>query len=149
MRLWYETPAEEWNQALPVGCGKLGAMVFGGVAAERIQMNEDSIWAGPPVPEAQPGATEVIDEARALLFEGKFAEAQVLMQEKVMGERIVPRSYQPLGDLWIEQEGVADYEAYCRELVLETAIASTQWATAKVRYVREVFATAVDRVIAS
>ncbi|MDP6040779.1 MAG: glycoside hydrolase N-terminal domain-containing protein, partial [Candidatus Latescibacteria bacterium] len=102
MRLWYDQPAEEWNHALPVGCGKLGAMVFGGVQTERIQMNEDSIWAGPPVPKAQDGAREIIEQARQLLFEGKYAEAQILMQERVMGKRIVPRSYQPLGDLLIE-----------------------------------------------
>ena len=53
MKLWYDEPAENWNRALPVGCGKLGAMVFRGVRVKRVQMNEDSIWAGPPVPKAQ------------------------------------------------------------------------------------------------
>lgn len=147
MRLWYNKPAEDWNHALPVGGGKHGAMVFGGVGKERIQMNEDSIWAGPPVPEAQDGAQEVIAKARQLLFEGQYAEAQTIMQEQVMGERIVPRSYQPLGDLLIEQDGVDDFTDYVRELSLDSAVATTRWVANGVSYKREVFATAVDQAI--
>ncbi len=147
MRLWYDEPAENWNHALPVGCGKLGAMVFGGVRAERIQMNEDSIWAGPPVPKAQAGARAVVARARQLLFDGQYADAQNLMQERVMGERIVPRSYQPLGDLSIEQDGVDSYTDYCRDLSLASAIATTRWVADGVAFYREVFATAVDRAL--
>lgn len=147
MRLWYDKPAEEWNHALPVGSGKLGAMVFGGVSSERIQMNEDSIWAGPPVPEAQAGAKEAIAEARTLLFDGEYAKAQELVQDRVMGERIAPRSYQPLGDLLIDLDEVQAYEQYTRELTLETAIASTQWVANGIGFRREVFASAVDRAI--
>ena len=147
MRLWYDKPAETWNHALPVGCGKLGAMVFGGVRAERVQMNEDSIWAGPPVPKAQAGAREVVDRARQLIFDGQYAEAQELVQEQVMGERIVPRSYQPLGDLLIEQARVDSYTDYCRELSLTSAIATTRWTADGIAFQREVFATAVDGAI--
>jgi alpha-L-fucosidase 2 len=75
VRLWYDQPAQDWNHALPVGNGKLGAMVFGGVPSERIQMNEDTIWAGPPVPKALVGAKDAILKARAFLFEGKYSEA--------------------------------------------------------------------------
>ena len=148
MRLWYDEPAENWNQALPVGCGKLGAMVFGGVRVERVQMNEDSIWAGPPVPKAQAGARAVIDRARQLIFDGQYAEAQELVQERVMGERIVPRSYQPLGDLSIEQEGVDSHTDYRRELSLNSAIATTRWVADGIAFQREVFATVVDGAIA-
>ena len=114
MKLWYDKPAENWNHALPVGCGKLGAMVFGGVQAERVQMNEDSIWAGPPVPKARAVARAVVDQARQLIFDGQYAEAQELVQERVMGERIVPRSYQPLGDLLIAQDRVDSYTDYLK-----------------------------------
>ncbi len=126
MRLWYDKPAENWNHALPVGGGKLGAMVFGGVSNERIQMNEDSIWAGPPVPKSPAGAQQVVTRARQLLFEGQYTKAQDLVQEGVMGERIVPRSYQPLGDLFIEQSGVDQNTDYRRELSLNSAIATTR-----------------------
>ncbi len=147
MKLWYDEPAEDWNCALPVGDGKLGAMVFGGVSHERIQMNEDSIWAGPPVPKSPPGAPQIVARARQLLFEGKYTEAQDLVQEGVMGERIAPRSYQTLGDLIIEQSGVEQHTDYRRELSLNSAIATTQWVANDVAYHREVFATAIDRAI--
>ena len=127
MKLWYDEPAENWNHALPVGGGKLGAMVFGGVSNERIQMNEDSIWAGPPVPKSPAGAQQVVARARQLLFEGQYTRAQDLVQEGVMGERIVPRSYQTLGDLFIEQNSVDQHTDYRRELSLNSAIATTRW----------------------
>jgi alpha-L-fucosidase 2 len=147
VRLWYDTPAQDWNHALPIGNGKLGAMVFGGVGSERIQMNEDSIWAGPPVPKAQAGAREAIVEARTLLFEGRYTEAQHLVQTRVMGQRISPRSFQPLGDMSISLEGATDYTDYFRELNLETAIATTRWRTHGTAFNREVFASAVDQSI--
>ena len=101
LTLHYQQPAAEWTQALPVGNGRLGAMVFGGTTLERIQLNEESIWAGPPVPQDRVGAYEHIARARQLIFAGRYVEAQRIMQQEVMGERISPRSYQPLGDLWI------------------------------------------------
>jgi len=101
LNLWYSQPAQQWVEALPVGNGRLGAMVFGGVEAERIQLNVDSLWAGPPVPEDRTGAYESIAEARRLIFEGRYAEAQRIVQQNVMAERISPRSHQTLGDLRI------------------------------------------------
>ena len=105
LQLWYNQPARKWTEALPVGNGRLGAMVFGGTAQERIQLNEDTIWAGPPVPEDRVSAYEHIAEARKLIFEGKYAEAQRIMQREVMGQRISPRSHQTLGDLRIQMPG--------------------------------------------
>ncbi|UCG49470.1 MAG: glycoside hydrolase family 95 protein, partial [Phycisphaerales bacterium] len=107
LKLWYAEPARKWTEALPVGNGRLGAMVFGGTAAERIQLNEDTVWAGPPVPEDREGAYEHIAEARKLIFEGKYSEAQQVMQRQVMGPRISPRSHQTLGDLRIDMPGAA------------------------------------------
>ena len=105
LQLWYNQPAQKWTEALPVGNGRLGAMVFGGVVREQIQLNEDSIWAGPPVPQDRVGAYKHIAEARKLIFEGKYSEAQRIMQSQVMGRRISPRSHQTLGNLWIKMPG--------------------------------------------
>ncbi|MBL8759763.1 MAG: glycoside hydrolase family 95 protein [Phycisphaerae bacterium] len=103
--LWYAKPADVesgWTNALPIGNGRLGAMVFGGVTLERLQLNEDTVWAGPPVPEQPESAAGGVQEARRLLWEGKFAEAERVVKEKVLGPRISPRSHQTLGDLFVE-----------------------------------------------
>ena len=105
LSLWYDQPAAKWTEALPLGNGRLGAMVFGGTTVERIQLNEESMWAGPPVPEDRVGAHEHIAQARKLIFEGHYAEAQKIMQDHVMAPRISPRSHQTLGDLWIRMPG--------------------------------------------
>ncbi len=102
--LWYAQPASHWLEALPVGNGRLGAMVFGGTVNEHIQLNEETIWGGPPVPAAKPGFREAVSKARTLWFEGQYAKAQALMQS-VLGETFDPRSYQTLGDLYIRLLG--------------------------------------------
>lgn len=101
--LWYLQPAEEWTQALPVGNGRLGAMVFGGTVEEQIQLNEETVWGGPPVPEAKEGFREAIEKSRSLWFEGRYAQAQQVVQS-VMGRPIDPRSYQTLGDLFLQMD---------------------------------------------
>jgi alpha-L-fucosidase 2 len=105
LQLWYRQSAQKWTEALPVGNGRLGAMVFGGIEQEQIQLNEDTIWAGPPVPQDRVGAYKHIAEARKLIFEGKYSEAQRIMQREVMGQRISPRSHQTLGNLWLRMPG--------------------------------------------
>lgn len=102
--LWYRQPAAAWTAALPVGNGRLGAMVFGGVHEERIQFNEESIWAGPPWPEHKENLAPVLAQARAWLFEGKVEEAQNLMGSQFMAAGEGQRSYQTLGDLYINQK---------------------------------------------
>ncbi|MDY7107595.1 MAG: glycoside hydrolase family 95 protein [Planctomycetota bacterium] len=97
--LWYEAPARQWVEALPVGNGRLGAMVFGGVDEPRIQLNEDTLWAGPPVPENPDDLADDLAEARRLFFAGRLEEGERLVQERIMAPRISPRSYQTLGDL--------------------------------------------------
>lgn len=98
----FNQPAAEWVEALPIGNGRLGAMVFGGVAKERLQLNEDSVWAGPPVPTNAPDLGPKLAEIRKLFFEGRNAEGQSRVAREILVPRIAPRSYQPLGDLWIE-----------------------------------------------
>lgn len=103
--LWYSKPADVesgWTSALPIGNGRLGAMVFGGMTLERLQLNEDTVWAGPPVPEQPESAASGVREARKLLWDGKIAEAERVVKERVLGPRISPRSHQTLGDLFVE-----------------------------------------------
>ncbi len=174
-KLWYAQPASEWNEALPVGNGRLGAMVFGGIMAERIQLNDDTVWVGPPVPKNRQGAAKYIAQARELIFKGKYIEAQRLVQKNVMGKRISPRSYQTLGELHLhflafssnvdDSTGIKSGKSspvlkavaqspqtmaekkYRRQLDLDTAIATTTFQLEGITYTREVFSSAVDDVI--
>jgi len=143
--LWYRQPASEWNEALPVGNGRLGAMVFGGVAEERVQLNVDSLWAGSPLERERVVDPGDLQRARRLWFAGDVVEAQRIMQDNFMSERLI-RSHQTLGDLVIEigQRPFADYR---RSLDLRDGIARTEWTVRGQRAAREVFATTPHDVI--
>jgi len=145
--LWYRQPAAAWVEALPVGNGRLGGMVFGGIETERIQLNEESLWAGHPRERDRVGAYKHLSEARRLFFEGEYAEGEKLMQKEFMGPRIAPLSHQTLGDLWLEFDHSKDVRGYRRELNLDTAIARVRYSCDGVEYVREVFASPVDQVL--
>ena len=150
--LWYRQPAgTDWNAALPLGNGRLGAMVFGGVEHERLQLNEDSVWEGYKRDGANSNALVALPEVRKLLFEGKNEEASDLAAKTMMGIPTRIKSYQPLGDLIIEDttkstNSVANYR---RELDLDTGIATTTYDLGGVTFIREVFASAPDNVIAA
>ncbi len=146
LSLWYNQPATHWEEALPIGNGRLGAMVYGGVANELIQLNEESIWAGPPIPEVKENVRETVDQVRKLLFEGKYAEAQTL-QQSVLTPRISPRSYQTMGELRLDFGAVEKATHYRRDLNLDTAVATTTYKIKDVTYTREVTASPVDQVI--
>ncbi len=124
--LWYEKPAEEWVEALPVGNGRLGGMVFGRVSDERIQLNEDTVWAGAPQDRDRPGAFRHLPEIRRMLFDGEYVAAEQMIEESIMGERIFPKGYQTLGDLWLETPAGARVDAYRRQLDLSTGVARTE-----------------------
>ena len=145
--LWYTAPAGDWMEALPIGNGRLGGMVFGKVEKEQVQLNEESLWAGPPVPEGRPGAWRAIEKSRELIFRGEYVEADQLVQDSVMGERISPRSYQTLGDLKMQFDLEGEALDYRRELDLDQAIAKTSFSMNGVKYTRQVFSSAVDQVI--
>jgi alpha-L-fucosidase 2 len=122
-------------------------MVCGGISNERIQLNEISIWAGPPVPEAKPNGPETIAKARKLFFEGKYAEGESLISHELLPKAVEPRSYQPLGDLNIKVAEVGEITNYHRELNLDTAIATTRYEVGGVTWTREVFASGADDVL--
>lgn len=145
--LWYSGPAAEWVEALPVGNGRLGGMVFGATGNERIQLNEDTLWAGAPQERDIAGAFRHLPEIRKMLFDGKYVEAERMIEETIMGERIFPKGYQTLGDLWIDSAHSASPDSYRRELDLETGIARTEWTEDGVSYSREVFSSAPHDVL--
>lgn len=145
--LWYQQPAEEWVQALPVGNGRLGAMVFGRTGEERIQLNEESVWAGHPFHEPRPRSQEVLAEARQLLFAGEYLAAEGLIDSDFLGPEPLERSYQTLGDLLLDFGEGGEITEYRRELSLDSAAARTSYRRDGVRITRVVFASAPDAAI--
>ena len=107
-RLWYRQPAREWIEALPVGNGRLGAMVFGGTTHERLQLNEDTLWNGGPYDPVNSRASKALPEVRALIFANRWAEAQALADKDVMATPVKQMAYQAVGDLVIGMAGVLD-----------------------------------------
>ena len=146
LKLWYNKPAQQWTEALPVGNGRLGAMVFGGAENEQVQLNEDTLWAGNPIDRDRVGAYKHLAEARNLIFEGKYTEAQRIMQREFMGPRVI-RSYQTLGDLKLRFKNSRPVTDYRRQLDLDTAIASVTYRADDATFTREVFASPVDQCI--
>lgn len=147
-RLWYEEPARDWNEALPVGNGRLGAMIFGGVQEEHLQVNEDSVWYGGPMDRNNPDALENLPKIRQYIMEGKIPEAEELMVNALSGTPQGQRSYQTLGDIQLYFDGMnGATEDYCRELSLADAIHTVTFRKNGSLYRREIFATAADDVI--
>jgi alpha-L-fucosidase 2 len=147
MKLWYGQPASEWTEAMPVGNGRLGAMVFGGTQNERIQLNEETVWTGGPYDPANPKGPASLPAIRRLVFEGKYDEAQKLFGDALMGQPHDQMKYQPLGDLWLTFPGHEAVNAYRRELDLDAAMARVSYRIADVTYFREVFVSPVDQVL--
>ncbi|MGA0544213.1 glycoside hydrolase family 95 protein [Brevundimonas sp. VNH65] len=141
LKLWYRAPAEAWTEALPIGNGRLGAMVFGGVARERLQLNEDTLWGGGPYDPSSPEALEALPEVRRLIFAGEYLAAQALAHEKMMARPIRQMSYQTVGDLMLTFGASSQASDYRRDLDLETGIAAVTYARDGVRYRREIFAS--------
>jgi alpha-L-fucosidase 2 len=149
LSLWYDEPAAEWTDALPVGNGRLGAMVFGGISRERIQFNEDTVWTGRPHGYARAGASAYLGPLRELLWAGKQAEAEALAMDEFMSAPLRQMAYQAFGDLVLEIEDV-DAESvtgYRRDLDLDTAVASAQFQDGETTIRREVFASFPDQVV--
>src|SRR5215510_7605122 len=145
--LWYRQPAAQWNEALPVGNGRLGAMVFGGIQSERLQLNEDTIWAGEKRDRNNPEGAKNLAEVRRLLFAGKPNEAEELAERTIISvpKRLPP--YQPLGDLRLQFENHDQWQDYRRELDVESAIARVAYRIGDAHFTREMFSSAVDQLI--
>ncbi len=137
--LFYTHPAREWNQALPLGNGRLGAMVFGNVAGERIQLNENTLWMGGPRDTNNPDALKHLAEVRRLLFAGMPVEAYAVAEKYSMGQPFRLESYQSLGDLRMTFEHEGTPTDYRFELDIDTAVARLSYRIDDVRYTREVF----------
>jgi len=148
LTLWYRKPATLWEvEALPVGNGRLAAMVFGGINHERIQFNEETLWDGVPTDYTNPEALGALPQVQRLLFEGKNAEATSLAKRKMMGSPYKIKSYQTFGDLFLDFPATDTVAGYRRDLDLTTAISRVQYTIDGVEYVREVFVSAPDQVI--
>ena len=145
--LWYRTPAASWNEALPIGNGRLGAMVFGGVAQEHLQLNEETLWSGGPYDPVVTGAAAALPEIRRLLFAGDIAKAHDLFGRRMMGKPYEQMKYQPLGDLLLDFPKAGTVTDYRRELDLDQAVARVSYRADGVTYTREVFASAPDQVL--
>jgi alpha-L-fucosidase 2 len=145
--LWYAQPAEQWTEALPIGNGRLGAMIFGGIARERLQLNEDTLYAGGPYDPSNPEALATLPQVRALIAEGKYLDAQNLADEKMMARPIRMPSYQTVGDLVLNFGASAYAQDYRRDLELDSACAHVRYIRDGVSFARESFASAVDQVI--
>ena len=150
LKLWYRQPASEWVEALPVGNGRLGAMVFGGIGQERIQINEETVWDGKKTDRNNPQALNALSTVRQLLFDGQNEAAAELAAETMMGLPCRIDSYQTLGDLNLTFDDIKSEDeasAYQRELDLDTGVTTTTYQIDGVTYQRDVFASAPDQVI--
>lgn len=151
LKLWYDHPASVWEEALPIGNGRLGGMVFGSTGKEHIQLNEETVWAGEPGNNLPKGFKEVLPDVRKLLFEGKYKEAESLAMS------VVPRHapewnnygmpYQTVGDLYITFPGHENVSGFYRDLDIQNAISSTQYEVDGVTYKREYLTSAPDQIM--
>jgi alpha-L-fucosidase 2 len=147
LSLWYRQPAEAWTQALPVGNGRIGAMVFGGIGRERLQLNEDTLWAGGPYDPNNTNALVALPEVRSLIFDGKYDQADKLIGRSLMAKPLGQMQYQTVGDLFLDFSASRAVENYRRDLNLDTAVARVSYTGDGVTYLREVFSSPRDQVI--
>ena len=149
MKILFNKPADNWNEALPVGNGRIGAMIFGNIENERLEINEESVWTGEERWDANPDALKNLPKVRKLLFEGKYAEAEKLAQSGIMGKKPgnPAASYQAMCDLYLNfgtQRGVSNYR---RELDIKEAIARVSYTANQINFKREIFSSAPDQAI--
>jgi len=145
--LWYTHPADKWENALPVGNGRLGAMVFGRTSEEEIQLNEDTLWSGGPYSTVVKGGFKVLQEIQKYVFDGNFKMAHILFGRNLMGYPVEQMKYQSLGRLVLQFPSKEAVTGYRHELDLDTAIVKTSYVQGGVRYSREVFSSPAHQVI--
>ena len=147
LKLWYDAPARQWTDALPLGNGRLGAMVFGTPAQERIQINEETIWGGGPHNNVNYAAKDGLDKIRQALWEGRRSDAQALCDEYISSKSAHGMPYQTAGSLMLDFDGITDFTDYYRELDLNRAVSLTRFKADGVEYTRESFVSFPDQVI--
>ncbi|MCX6334170.1 MAG: glycoside hydrolase family 95 protein [Bacteroidia bacterium] len=148
LKLWYNKPAAVWEEALPIGNGRLGAMIFGAPAVDHVQFNEETLWAGEPHDYSYPGAFKYLGEIRDLIWQGRQKDAEDLALKKFMSLPIRQQKYQPFGDLWLSFPGHLKVEKYKRELDLSNAVCRTTYSIHDTAYTREYIASYPGNVIA-
>ena len=144
--LWYSAPAEAWLEALPIGNSNMGAMIYGGVQKEEIQLNEETFWSGGPHNNNSPRSLERLDEVRQLIYDGKEAEAKTIIDKDFV---VGPHGMRFLnaGSLFIEFEGMGEAESYHRQLDLSNAVNTTSYTSGGVKYTRTAFASLPEKVV--
>lgn len=147
LKLWYSHPARQWVEALPIGNGRLGAMVYGDPWKETLQLNEITVWGGQPNRNDNPNARESLPEVRRLIFAGKFKEAQDLVNQKFISKTSQGMPYQTVGNLRLMFPGHERYTDYYRELDIAKAVATTRYTVDGVHYESQAFASFPDQVI--
>ncbi|WP_413711416.1 glycosyl hydrolase family 95 catalytic domain-containing protein [Rhizobium sp. Rhizsp82] len=145
--LWYDRPASLWTDALPLGNGRLGAMVFGDPHHERLQINESTFWAGGPYQPVNPGAYAYLQQVRELIFAGRYAEAEAMAEAHLMARPIKQMSYQPVGDLRIELSHGQGVSGYRRSLDLAIATAVASYTVDGVSFRHETFVSPIDDIL--
>src|SRR3989339_868097 len=146
--LWYEAPAKAWEEALPVGNGRLGAMVFGKNGEERIQLNEETYWSGGPYNTTVKGGYKVLPDIQKMIFEGNPIGAHKLFGRYLMGYPVEQMKYQPIGNLHLFFENEKEVTGYKRWLDLATGTTGTEYTVSGVTFNREVLSSSPDQVIA-
>jgi len=147
LRLWYKQPAKEWVEALPLGNGRLGAMVFGNPVKELIQINEESIWAGSKINNNNPNALIHLKELQQALFNSEYDKAKKIAEDNFVGTPPEVRSYQPLGNLLIDYQWESSPADYSRQLDLETGVATTDFSVGDKKYTQKVWISAPDNLL--
>ncbi len=147
LTLWYKEPAQLWTEALPLGNGRIGAMVYGGTKTETIQFNEETLWSGQPHDYAHKGAYKYLDELRQLLWEGKQDEAHKIGNEQFMSQPFGQLNYLPFGNIILHFPGHENAIKYKRLLDLGNAISSVQYEVEKVNFMREIFTSSPGQAL--
>ena len=147
LKLWYDKPATQWVEALPLGNGRIGTMVFGDPVHEQFQLNEETVWGGSPHNNTNPKAKDALPRIRQLIFEGKNKEAQELCGPTICSQSANGMPYQTVGSLHLDFDGINEYNDYYRDLDLEKAIATTRFTANGVTYTREAYTSFPDQVL--
>jgi alpha-L-fucosidase 2 len=147
LKLWYNHPARQWVEALPIGNGRLGAMIYGDPCKETVQLNEITVWGGQPNRNDNLDAREALPEVRRLIFEGKYKEAQDLVNRKFISKISQGMPYQTVGNLRLMFPGHEQYAGYYRELDIARAVETTRYTVDGVHYESQVFASIPDQVM--